>query len=139
MADISVTAANVVQVGTGNIGQQGLLAAATITAGEPLYINSSTNALALAGNGLTTPGFIVSGIALANAAAGQPVVFGVSGIRLTISTSLVVGAPYFLSNNAGKICPVGDLATGYNVVLLGFAISATDIIFGFNNTGLVHA
>lgn len=121
MADLSITAANVAagagaQIDAGTAG-------ATITAGQAVYLDSTTKKYLLAdsnGTGTRTP----SGFALNGASNNQPLSVLRSG-PITIGATLAPGTAYYLSDTPGGVCPVADVASGENVVLLGLATSAS--------------
>lgn len=121
MTDVSITAANV-KPGANAIVAHGT-AGATITAGQVVYLDTTSGKYKLADNDLAaakTP----TGIALNGASDGQPIAVQVSG-DLTAGGTLTAGTAYYLSATAGGICPVADLTTGDNVAQLGLAKSAT--------------
>jgi len=117
MADLSITAANVAQ-GTGAILRQGT-AGATITAGQPLYIDTGdSNKLKAADADSTALTSTVAGIALHAASDGQPIKYIESGALFVPGATLTQGEVYVLSGTAGGIAPIGDLGSGdYPVVL----------------------
>src|SRR5262245_19933325 len=78
------------------------------------------------------------GIALNNAAAGQPFAFADSG-TLTLGAGLTAGIAYYLSATPGGICARADLAVGAYVCLLGLASSATVIDLGIQPSGVQAA
>lgn len=124
---------------TGSQVQTGI-AGAAITAGETLYINANvtpqTLLLADADASATTAQLV--GIALCNAAIGQPVTYLTNG-PITIGATVVVGAIYILSATAGAICPVADLASGMYPVIIGSATTAGIIQVNINIGTVAHA
>lgn len=127
MADVSITAANVVpgsdaSYGTGTAG-------VALTAGQSIYLdtNTSTYKLAQANGTATVAGSGGVTIALSNAAAGQPVSYLLSG-PVTIGGTLVKAGVYVVSAaNAGGIAPIADLGSGNYLSILGYA-STTGIL-----------
>lgn len=123
MADLSITAANVVatagtRVETGTAG-------ATITAGQAVYYDSEASTYKLADcDSATVAARSPRGIALNGAASGQPLSVATKG-PVTIGATLTGGVVYYLSGTAGGICPVADLATGDYPTILGIASSAS--------------
>lgn len=110
--------------GSGNAVANGT-AGETITAGMPVYLDSTTTKYFKSDNnaaGKKTS----AGIALNGASNGQPISVQTGG-AITIGATVTVAASYYVSANAGMICPAGDLATGSDVILLGVAISTTVI------------
>jgi hypothetical protein len=132
MADISVTAANV--LAGANAKKRTGIAGATITAGQVLYEDSSdSNKLKLADANASALTAKVAGIALHGAATGQPITFVeedddfTPGATLSLSAAADDGV-YILSGTAGGIAPVGDLASGMYPVVLGVAKSSSKMI-----------
>ncbi len=121
MADIAVTAANVIQV-TGGVTT--VIAGVNVTAGKSAYVDSSgLGQLADALTSITTAQ--CTGVYLNTAAVGQPATIQTSG-NYTCGAALTVGAVYVTSgNNAGGIAPVGDLTSGWFTQIFGVAISTT--------------
>jgi hypothetical protein len=98
-----------------------------ITAGQVVYLDSATNTFKLADcNSGTAAARVPFGVALDNAAAGQPVQVQTSG-PVTIGAAVTPGVGYYLSATPGGICPVADMVAGCFPSFLGFAISATQI------------
>lgn len=117
MADLSVTAASVLASSTA-LKASGT-AGATITAGQPLYIDSSdSNKLKLADCNASAATSAAVGIALHGASSGQPIAYAFDDSAFTPGATLTTGQIYAVSQNAGGICPVADLTTGdYPAVL----------------------
>lgn len=123
MADISITAANVVpsSAATTERGTAG----ETITAGKAVYKSSTTKKWMLAdNNSATAEAKVADGIALTGSSNNQPIVVLTAG-DVTIGATLTAGTAYYLSDTAGGICPLADLASGESVCLLGLAKSTT--------------
>jgi len=123
MADISITAANVIAGENANIehGRAG----ATETAGQVVYRAGSDEKYKLADNDSATAEVRrPRGITLNGAADGQPMALLKSG-PITIGGTLVPGTTYCLSSTPGAICPQADIASGDDVVVIGVAKSAT--------------
>lgn len=133
MADLIVTAANVLP-GAGAIIKPGT-AGAAITAGQSLFKNAADSTLHPAKGDTTTDAAFV-GIALNNAATGQPVQYLASG-PIAIGATPVVGTPYVVSAaNAGGIAPFADLATGNKLTYIGYGLSGTQLMVAPQVTGL---
>lgn len=117
-----------------------MIAGATLTAGEPVYLNGSNQALACVNSAQASTACI--GITLNGASAGQPVtiaLFG-QGFSLTIGATVLVGTPYYVSSNAGKIMPVADLTTSEYLFLIGTGLSSTTLsLDGINYGAVTHA
>lgn len=121
MADLSITAANV-RAASDASTRRGL-AGATITAGQAVILNSTTNKYLLAdADGAGLKG--CDGIALHGAADGQPLEIQAAG-DITIGATLTAGTTYYLSPTPGGICPLADVASGDDPVILGIARSTS--------------
>ena len=132
--DITVTAGSVVagadaSFGTGTAG-------ATITAGQPLYIDTAnSNVLKTADANASLLTSTVAGIALHAASTGQPIKYQTSGL-ITIGATVAVGTIYVVSDTAGGIMPAADLSTGEYVAIIGVATTTGIIKMGLNNSGV---
>lgn len=134
MADITITAANVLAASNAERDQG--IAGETITAGKPIYLNSTTNRWMLAdSNAASAEARQAKAIALNGASAGQPVAFQKSG-DITIGATLVAGTAYFLSDTPGGICPLADVGSGEYVVLIGIAKSTSVLQLSFQYPGV---
>lgn len=133
MADISITAGNVVPSATASTVHG--TAGATITAGQTVYLDTTTNTYKLCDADVAASA-VCAGIALHGASAGQPLTILTDG-QITIGATVVRGTAYYVSLNAGGICPVADISTGDYVSLVGIADSTTTILVKRINTGVV--
>lgn len=127
MANVTVVAANVIK-GANSVTKVGI-AAVAITAGQTLSLDSSRN-LALYDADSAAISNILEGIALANAAAGQPIDYTIDDDDLTIGT-LVAGTTYIGSATAGAIGVDADAtpASGIRKTIVGVAKSTTKLFF----------
>jgi len=122
MADITITAGNVLASSDATIehGRAG----ATITAGQVVSLNTTTGKYVLAdadgAAGIDRP----RGLALNNAADGQPLAIVKAG-DVTFNAALTAGVAMYLSPTPGGICPRADVLTGDIVTHLGIAKSTT--------------
>lgn len=124
MADLSITATSVV-AGSGATINKNSNAGATITAGQVLYLESSSSTWKLADcNSATAEVRTPVGIALHAASSGQPLAVLTAG-PITIGATLTAGVAYYLSGTAGGIRPVADNTTGDYPAVLGMASSTT--------------
>ena len=133
MADVSITAANVLK-GTTNTVENGT-AGATITAGQAVYKKGTdglfyhTDVLAAS---VTANEEIkeLYGIALNSASANQTLQVQRTG-DITIGGTVVESTMYYLASSgvgaAGGICPLADLVSTDWYVIVGIATSATVI------------
>jgi hypothetical protein len=146
MADLSITGTNVIP-STGCVYIQGI-AGGTITAGQSIYYNGTTWATATSGTqadsggastvnagGATYPGI---GIALEGASVNQSLNVCVGGY-IYLGAVGTVGETYIVSNNAGGIAPVGDIASGKYIVHLGLMIGTGTISVYVRNPNVAHA
>lgn len=134
MADLSITAANVLARGGASIRHG--VAGATITAGQVVYLDASDGIYKLAdSNSGTAAARSPRAIALNGASTGQPLAVQESG-PITIGATLTAGVAYYLSGTAGGICPVADLASGMYPTLIGIASSTTVLDVKFHESGV---
>jgi hypothetical protein len=138
MADLTITAANVV-AGSGARVEHGT-AGATITAGQVVYLDSTTTGKwQLADNNSATAAVrSPRGIALNGASLNQPIAVQTDG-PLTIGATLTAGVAYYLSDTPGGICPVADLTSGEYPTLLGLATSTSVLDVDIQNSGVALA
>jgi hypothetical protein len=133
VTDLSITAANVKR-GSNAIVDRSRDAGATVTAGQPVYLDPATGTYKLAdANGSGTRA--CDGIALNGASAGQPLAVHKGG-DLTAGATLSPGATYCVSATAGGICPQADLSTGDDVIVIGVATSASNLAVRPFDTGV---
>lgn len=135
MADLTQTPANVAS-GSG-ASTQTRNAAAAITAGDAVYVDSS-GTLSLCENDQTATEAACAGIALNDAAAGQPVVYQVSG-QINIGATLTAGEVYVVGGAAGAIAPVADVVATEYMTIIGVAISTSLIEMGILPSGVASA
>jgi len=135
MADLSVTAANCVK-GSNAIVENGH-AGETITAGQVVYLDSSTNLYMKAdADAATAAARNPRGIALNSASLNQPLAVQTKG-DLTLGATLTAGISYYLSGaTAGGIAPVADVGTGEYYVLIGLATSTSVLRLSLNYSGV---
>lgn len=126
MADISITAANV--IAGSNARRVYKTAAATITAGQVVY-QLAAGTVGLADANGTTPAFNVLGIAENGGGTGQRISVLTEDDDLTIGATVAIGDVLILSATAGGIAAVADAASGHYVTFLGVAKSTTKINF----------
>lgn len=121
MADLTITAASVLPSDNALVLYD-YKAAATVTAGQCVYLNSSSpQAWALVDADLATgtTSTSVIGIALNGAAAGQPLAVAIRDDDFTPGATLTTGTTYFASTTAGALCPFADLGAGdYPVAMI---------------------
>lgn len=136
MADIAITAANVVPGATAitNLGVSG----GTITAGQNVYLDPTTGKYVLADNdSATAAAHHAYGVALTTSSLNQPIVVQHGG-DITIGGTLTAGVGYFLSATAGGLCPVADLTSGKTVCQIGLAKSASVLTIDVQFPGVTN-
>jgi hypothetical protein len=134
MADITITAASVLE-GSTAVTVNGTLGA-TCTAGQVVYIDTTTNTWKLADNNaataaVRTPG----GILLNGGASGQPCKVLTKGF-ITIGATMTAGVAYYLSDTPGGICPVADLASGEYPAIIGIATTTGILNVNITSSGV---
>jgi hypothetical protein len=135
MADLSVTAANVV-AGSGAKKATGT-AGATITAGQVVYFDSTTSTYKLADTDSATAAVrSPAGIALHGATSGQPLTVLTSG-PVAIGATVAVGDVYYLSGTAGGLAPFADVAAGDYPCIIGICTSTSVLNVKIQEAGAV--
>ena len=124
MADLTITAANVKKTDSTLITEG--IAGATITAGQPVYKDSTASNKLKPADADVLASAAAVGIALHGASADQPLKYATGG-NLTLGAVMTAGAVYVVSTTAGGIAPVADLGSGDYVTLLGIATSTSNL------------
>lgn len=137
MAELAQTAANVLKVDGAwhpEIGRAG----ATITAGMPVYKDSSDNDDYKPSRANAVATALCDGIAMCSASDGQPlIVQKLTGSLITLGATLAVGETYVVSDaTQGKIMPLADLGSGDYPVVLGVAKTAANFQLGIQAVGV---
>ncbi|MFZ5690540.1 MAG: hypothetical protein ACOY5F_04735 [Pseudomonadota bacterium] len=135
MADLSITAANVVPQAGATIDFS-RKAGATVTAGQMVYLDPATNRWKLADADHATQAVQeAGGMAVCGAADGQPLAVLTAG-DVALGSVLTAGARYYLSSTAGGIQPEADLSAGEEINLIGMAKSATVLAVRITRPGV---
>lgn len=135
MADLSITAANVV-AGSGAKKATGT-AGATITAGQVVYFDRTDSKYKLADtDSATAAARSPAGIALHASANNQPLTVLTSG-PVTIGATVAVGDVYYLSGTAGGLAPVADVAAGDYPCVIGICTSTSVLNVKIQEAGAV--
>lgn len=135
MADLIVTAANVAAgAGAGKIQRT---AGATITAGMACFVSAVDGDIEPAQKDVDAASAEAIGIALCDAAAGQPVVLQTTGL-INVGAALTIGETYIVGAAAGGIAPVGDAIATNFATILGIAVSTSLLKLGINASGVAH-
>lgn len=130
MADLTITAANVLKTAVAGYtaSEETVVAGATITAGQTVYLDSTdSNKAKLADANASQATAQTYGIALHAALSGQPLRI-LRGGPLSLGTILTRGLIYVQSATAGGIAPSADLASGHYSTILGWAYSTSVLI-----------
>ncbi len=133
-ADITVTAASVLGAANQQISDE--TAGATITAGQVVYRDSTSSNQVKPAQATTLAKAALRGIALNNAAAGQPVKVQTGG-DINPGGTVVVGQIYVVAADAaGGIAPYADLASTNYVTIVGIGTTATNITLSIKAGGI---
>jgi hypothetical protein len=73
-------------------------------------------------------------VALTKGSADEPGIV-ITGGSMNLGAALAAGQPYFVSSNAGGICPAADLSSTEYTTYLGSATSASVINLGPHASG----
>jgi hypothetical protein len=134
MADLTVTAASVLW--TSGTKQTGV-AGATVTAGQAVYLDSTTSTLKLAQADGTAAEADAVGVALHAAGSGQPLVYAAQGAVINIGATTTKATTYVVSATAGGVAPQADLISTNKIVRVGYATDAAGaFVVDIRNTGV---
>lgn len=128
-SDLSITAGSIIP-GLNAHTDTGI-AGATITAGQLVYLETSSNTWKVADADASAATANVGGLALSAATSGQEFIYLFRDDNLTLGATMSMTHPgiYCLSSNAGAICPVADLSSGCYPVPLIVVKTTTTCIF----------
>jgi hypothetical protein len=120
MAALTVNTANVIRSSSGTvfIGTAGQ----TITAGQPLYYDTTNAVYKLANAVGASPINVVAGIAVASANTNQDIAVCSRDPNFSPGYAINAGNMAILGNVAGQINDVADRATGWYVTCLGVGL-----------------
>jgi len=124
MPAISITAANVLHSSSATIFTG--TAGATITQGQPVYLDTVTSTYKLA-NALTNNP--VAGVSMVSTAANQDIVVCSRDPNFVFGGTVTTGNIILVGNTAGTLQPYEDRTTGWYVTSLGVMISTTRMNF----------
>jgi hypothetical protein len=134
MADLTVTAASVLWTSGSKIPG---IAGAAVTAGQAVYLDSTTSTLKLAQADGTAAEAAAVGIALHAAGTGQPLVYADQGSVINIGATTTKATTYMVSATAGGVAPQADLTSGQRISRLGYATDAVGaFVVDLKNTGV---
>jgi len=136
MADITVTATNVKWIS--GTRPQVVKGGAAITAGQSVYLNTSTleHELADADTDATS---VFAGIALTGGQDGADMLIAPPGAVIDFGATLTAGTIYVLSTTAGGVAPEADLASGDYVVVLAIGAGTRQAEIIGKRGAAVHA
>jgi hypothetical protein len=112
---------------------------ATISAGQPLYLDSTDSEYKLADANLSAAGASVKGIAMTPGVDGGYGIIATSGSIILVGTTMAIGETYYAGATAGEINPDADVTSGWYVSRIGTAASATQLDLSIKATGITHA
>lgn len=134
MADLVVTAASVLK-GNSAATKSGT-AGAAITAGMSVYLDTSGNLIGCEKDQTAAEAECV-GIALNDAATGQPVEYQTRG-EIDVGAVLTLGETYMVGAGAGGIAPVVDVIATEFATVIGVASAAGVLIMNITQSGVAH-
>jgi hypothetical protein len=137
MADLTITAANVLP-GTGARLLRGTVGDTAVTAGMAVYRGAANSLFYPTEHGVSVAEANAVGIALNNAAPGQPTTIQAAG-DIDIGATVAVGEIYCVSDNQGKIAPEADVTSGNYMTILGVGTAADTIKLGILASGITVA
>jgi hypothetical protein len=135
MADISVTAADVALTTGTTATRKNVTYGEAVTQGQSVYLNTDGKWWKADANAALSAGSAGVGVSLTKGGAADEPGIVVTGGPMKIGATLTPGAPYFVSSNAGGICPAGDLSSTEYTTYLGSAISTSVINLGPHASG----
>jgi hypothetical protein len=112
---------------------------ATISAGQPVYLDTSDSKYKLADANLSAAAATVRGIAMTPGVDTGYGIIATSGSIVMVGVTAAIGETYYCGATAGEINPYSDLTTGWYVTRIGTAASATQMDLAISPTGIVHA
>ena len=127
MADVTVTAAEVLpRTDPKTIYDKSLLLGAVGTAGQSVYLDSTTSTFKLADANASVLTAAAKGVLMVGGAIGQPAIVAIGG-SIDPGFTVTVGEFYIVSATAGGIAPIADKATGMVPHLLFVGITASSV------------
>lgn len=124
MANLTVTAASVLASASATVEK--VTAGATVTAGQPVYKDSSDGDQYKPAQATSTKENAV-GIALTASSDGQPLVICKKDSGFKPGATVAVGVVYAVSATSGAIAPIGDLTTNDYATIIGVGTSTSTI------------
>lgn len=139
MSAVSITPGSVtIDTAYPSTVERGYNAGASITAGQCVYLDSSSEWQLSDANGAAALR-TVDGIALHAAADGQPLAVAKPPTVLNIGGTLVAGTIYVSgATAAGDINPAADLTTGWYTTIVGVALTTAKLRMVIYASGVVN-
>ena len=134
MADLVITEADV-ELSSKTSTEIKVQVGEAVKRNQPLYFKSSDSKYWLADNNVDEDTAKATGLSVTSADADGQVLMMQSGPLLAGAT-LTKAEVYVVSNTAGKIMPIGDLAAGQYLTILGYASSTTTLEVDITATGI---
>tara|TARA_R110000803_G_scaffold62272_5_gene122535 strand:+ start:524 stop:931 length:408 start_codon:yes stop_codon:yes gene_type:complete len=131
MADVAITAANVISV-SGSIDRS-KNAGATISQGQCVYLDSS-NEWQLTDVDLSAAAKACAGVSLNSALDGQPLAVQKNGL-MNFGAIFTEGLTYMCSDTAGGIGPSADTGSGDDAIILGNAVTTSQLRIAIVDSG----
>jgi hypothetical protein len=126
-ADVTIVAATLVPGANAQVRQG--VAGVAITAGQLVYIDTTTNTWKLTDANLSAAAADVDGIAGNTAGAGQALTVITADDDLTLGGTTAKGTIYIASATAGGIAPAADLVSGWYAIVVAVGKDTTKIRF----------
>lgn len=130
MANLTITAANIVSTGT----KGEYTAGGSVTRG--MAVRRNTSGLVVEALSDSVANSTVLGVALNDATTNQPVTVHTEG-PLAFGAILVAGHAYYLGTASGTIKPVSDVAGTEYASLIGLATSTSSMYVKIINGGVI--
>lgn len=135
MADLTVTPANV-QPGASAVTKRGI-AGEAINAGQAVFV-ATDGGIELAEHDVDAATAAIVGVALNDAATGQPIEYAVTG-DIDMGAIMTIGQVYIVGAGAGGIAPEADAGAGDFVSIVGVATTTSNLKLGLTHSGVAHA
>ncbi len=135
MVDLVVVPANV-KPGLDLVTKRGI-AGEAITAGDSLF-KATDGELELCEKDQAVADAACVGVALNDAAALQPVEYGITG-TIDMGAILAIGQTYIIGAAPGALAPEADAAVGNFTTVVGIATTANILKLGILQSGVTHA
>lgn len=112
---------------------------ATISAGQPVYLDAADSKYKLTDSNASAATAAVKGIAMTPGVDAGYGYVATGGSIILVGTTMAVGESYYVGATAGTIVPDADLTTGDYVSRIGTGASATQLDLSIKATGITHA